>query len=129
MSTSTNCADWLDVDPLAGGRGHVPGCDALLADLRNRLYEQLLKEGDRFVAYRWMAKQLQQGRKLSTRESSMATKSPRRPPPNVSRGWGDALLAKTLINAALASAGCAPVAEGMPSSHWRAAGVRALERP
>lgn len=53
-----------------------PGCDALLADLRNRLYEQLLKEGDRFVANRWMAKQLQQGRKLSTRASTMADNVP-----------------------------------------------------
>lgn len=40
-------------------------CARVLGDLRQRLYDQLLREGDSIVANDWMARQLQTGRKLA----------------------------------------------------------------
>ncbi|HLH58436.1 MAG TPA: sulfatase-like hydrolase/transferase [Streptosporangiaceae bacterium] len=40
-------------------------CAHMLAGLRQRLYDQLLSEGDSIVANDWMARQLRDGRKLS----------------------------------------------------------------
>jgi arylsulfatase A-like enzyme len=40
-------------------------CAQVLGDLRQRLYDQLLREGDSIVANDWMARQLREGRKLT----------------------------------------------------------------
>lgn len=46
------------------------GCTELLATMRNTLYQQLLKDGDGIVGNPWMARQLQSGRKIASREVS-----------------------------------------------------------
>ncbi|MCU1441572.1 MAG: sulfatase [Rhodoglobus sp.] len=45
------------------------GCADLLANLRSRLYEQLIKDGDSIVSNDWMARQLGEGRKMATRNA------------------------------------------------------------
>lgn len=42
------------------------GCVDVLADLRKRLYDQLVTDDDSFVANPWMARQLTEGRKIAT---------------------------------------------------------------
>jgi arylsulfatase A-like enzyme len=46
------------------------GCGEVLAELRRRLYDELIKDGDTMVMNAWMARELLEGRKLATRDAA-----------------------------------------------------------